>query len=99
MTRTGLSYEYVNDVIDGSWPEAEQSIMTDPYSAFVYAKEVIKGRWPEVEDKLRTHNAWWKKCTEYFPDAKVAPTASTKPKSKTAKCHKLLHTHKCKGPD
>ena len=44
MTRTGLSYEYVNDVIDGSWPEAEQSIMTDPYSAFVYAKEVIKGR-------------------------------------------------------
>ena len=41
--------KYVGEFIGGRWPEAEPSIMEEPYNAFRYAKEVIKGRWPELE--------------------------------------------------
>lgn len=33
----------------GRWPEAEDTIKTDPHSAFYYADYIIKGRWEEAE--------------------------------------------------
>ena len=76
---------YAIHLIKGRWPEAEPGIMQNLEATLMYARDVIKGRWPEAEDKLRTRDAWWKKYTEYFPDADAAPTASTEPKTKSAK--------------
>ena len=44
MTRTGLSPEYINDVKDGSWPEAEPLIKTRKVLWKKYTK-----RFPDAE--------------------------------------------------
>jgi len=47
-------YCYARDMICGRWPEAEPTIMTDPYYAYRYACKVIKGRWLEAEPIIMT---------------------------------------------
>lgn len=76
---------YAIYLIKGRWPEAEPVIMQNLDAILMYARDVIKGRWPEAEHILKKRKAWWKRYTEYFPDAESAPTASTKPKSKSVK--------------
>ena len=52
------TYEYVKDVINGRWPEAEPVIMKNTIYAYMYARDVIKGRWPEAELYIMTNPKW-----------------------------------------
>jgi len=45
-------YYYAKDIIGGRWPEAEPTIMIDPYCAYLYSRIVIGGRWPEGEPTI-----------------------------------------------
>jgi len=47
-----LAYNYVCEVIEGRWPEAEKTISKDPEYAYLYASEIIRGRWPEAEKTI-----------------------------------------------
>ena len=54
-------FKHARDVIKGRWPEAESTIMEDPYWAYCYARDVIKGRWPEAEPTIMQNpqKAYW----------------------------------------
>jgi hypothetical protein len=41
---------YIENVINGRWPEAEPYIMKDSQYVYQYARDIIKGRWIEAED-------------------------------------------------
>ena len=42
-------YWHARMIISGRWPEAEPTIMGNPWFAYRYAENVIGGRWPEAE--------------------------------------------------
>ena len=53
---------YSQYIIRGRWPEAEPTIVTDPYYAYRYAYDIIKGRWLEAEPIIMTNS----ECTYLY---------------------------------
>ena len=51
------AYRHAMYVIKGRWPEAEETISTDPEWAYQYAHD-IKGRWPEAEETISKNSEW-----------------------------------------
>jgi len=51
LTDPGYAYDYAMDVIEGRWPEAEETI-SKSLLACSYAIYIIKGRWPEAEGTI-----------------------------------------------
>lgn len=46
---SSLAYHYASKIIKRRWPEAEPTILKDPYSSYSYTTSVMPGRWEAAE--------------------------------------------------
>jgi len=49
----GYALDYAIEVLDGRWPEAEEVIATEAYSALMYAGMILGGRFKLAEETIK----------------------------------------------
>jgi hypothetical protein len=60
---------YARYVIHDRWPEAEQFIAKNSWTAFSYATQFLYSRWPQGEEAIKKVPDLWHKYLRAFPEA------------------------------